>query len=58
MHPLMNVLLADAIRNDRLRQAEHYRRARQAARRSTPVPSLRARWSPGWSARQPSLHSD
>jgi hypothetical protein len=56
MHPLINVMLADAIRNDRLRQAESYRRARQATRRSPP--RLRAPWSPGWSARQPTLHSD
>jgi hypothetical protein len=58
MHPLINVHLADAIHSDRLRQAEQRRRASLAATRSPSAPTLRAPWSPGWSARQATLHSD
>jgi hypothetical protein len=58
MHPLINVYLADAIQSDRLRQAELVRRARQGAPRSRATAKLSAPWSPGWSARQPTLHSD
>ena len=58
MHPLLNVYLAEAIRDDRLRDAK--RRGREAARaerRPAPLPFLRAPWPPGWSARQ-TIRSD
>jgi hypothetical protein len=58
MHPLINVYLAEAIQDERLRRAERRRRARRPAMTSISLPAPRAPWSPGWSARHPGLRSD
>jgi hypothetical protein len=59
MHPLMNVYLAKAMQDDRLRRVKDRRRAlERAGRRHAPLPRLRAPWPVGWSARQPTLRSD
>jgi hypothetical protein len=61
MHPHITALLAEAMRDDRLRHAEERRRARATARgngRPSSLPRLRAPWPPGWSARQTKLRSD
>jgi hypothetical protein len=58
MHPLLNIHLAEAIMEDRRRQAERHRRLRQAPVERSSAPRLSAPWPNGWSAHQPTLRSD
>lgn len=50
MHPLINVQLARAVRDDSRRRARRQRGMRRGE--SRPVPRLRAPWPPGWSPEQ------
>ena len=58
MHPFLNVQLAEAIMEDRRRQAEERRRRRLARVERSSAPRLSAPWPSGWSVHQPTLRSE